>query len=374
MSKHNTNSTKKTTAQSLIELTNTSTDQDQRSSVNPVTTIIHSNPTSQQDSLTAEWPTNMIEQIKEEIRQQTTLLRRKLTNLHQELRDHPVRTESIVKQYYGLKALIKNHVQTIESEEKSTGQKIDGFWNPDYQREWSELETLFKSLSVNTTDADNTTVPFSEQPTQKIPDVQPEIEDNFEDASDKGFKVKESINFMMFFPMLLQAVPNFSGDLLEFESFWRMFTLCVDNTSLSPDYKKAVLLTKLIGEPKNIARSKKNYDEIKSALLQRYRDPVQTRERYLAMLRQFQPIKNEKNLVELKKLIQTIETVMMGLDAHLSDETTLRAINSLVLDRLPPIIYNKVELTKYAPRKDIEEIIRRIRQQIYLNEQLYPRT
>lgn len=84
-----------------------------------------------------------------------------------------------------------------------------------------------------------------------------------------------------------------------------------------------------------------------------------------------QPIKDENNLAELEKLIQTIETVMMGLDAHLNDVTTLGAIKTLILDRLPPVIYNTVELTKYAPRKDIEETIKRIRQQIYLNERLY---
>lgn len=101
--------------------------------------------TSQQN----HWRKLMIEQIKEGLRQQTTVLRRKITILHQDLLANPVRTENLVQQFYGLDALIKNHVHTIETKQKPTGQLIEGFWNLEYQQKWAEVDTLFKNLTFS---------------------------------------------------------------------------------------------------------------------------------------------------------------------------------------------------------------------------------
>lgn len=369
MSKQLIDSSKKT-AQPLIQLT--ATEQVQESSTNSVTTTrststnLQYNPTSQQDSntLTAVWASNIIKQIKDELRQETASLRRKITNLLHELQSHPVNRKSVIPQYYGLQALIKNHVQTLESNERFTGQAIERFWNPHYEQKWEELEALFANLTMNTSMS-----PVSELSTRRM--INKPLDDVQTDTMIQTQTPKrESSNPSIYFSMIA-LIPTFSGDLLKFESFWDMFSICVDNTPMPQNYKKAVLMTKLEGEALNIIRAKQNYDDMCEKLLKRYRDPHRIRAHYLDMIKKIPPIKNETDLVELKKLLQITETIMIGLDTQINDVITLQAIEALILDRLPPVIMNKVKITIDSPDQDIKSMIEQMHQQILLHEKMY---
>lgn len=161
---------------------------------------------------------------------------------------------------------------------------------------------------------------------------------------------------------------KFSGDVMKFESFWGMFSICIDNAPVTPEYKKAVLLTKLEGEALICVSAKKDYNNMREALLQRYRNPLVKRNHYFSLFQKIPPIKNDTDLPALQNLLQTTESIMMDLDDRLNEITTLDAIKSLVMERLPPVVAHKVRLTHFQPEKDIRSAIDVMEQQImFLN-------
>lgn len=318
-----------------------------------ITTARISNPTlvtSEQDE-SGKLDDKIIAWIKENTQQTTKLLRRKMTLLHQDMMANPEPSEKLRERYYTLKGNIAEQVREIESRNKITGQIIDEFWTEEYDQKWKDIDEQFRNIFLFVTDKQTLSGDNTEEKKE-------------ETLGKSDFPSK-------FEPRMIDYIPEFGGELLDFETFWNMFVMYVDSKNIPNDEKKALLMLKLINTPRIIVRALSSYDQMKSALLIKYRNPISIRNKYLSMLIKISPIKSIKQSAELETLLETMEMIMIGMDANAADQTTMDLVKTLLLDRIPPETQLRLCLNKISSRKDIVEIMLRIRQDINVNERMY---
>ena len=134
-------------------------------------------------------------------------------------------------------------------------------------------------------------------------------------------------------------IPKFSGDKMKYSSWWAAFSSCVDETSLSPQFKMLRLESCLEGEAaatvKGLGYSSAAYEAAKTRLNRKYGGNRQQVQAHIDELRKMKAI-NSENPRELEKFADLVERTVVTLkeNKHTSDLEggTLYAI---VLEKIP---------------------------------------
>ena len=134
-------------------------------------------------------------------------------------------------------------------------------------------------------------------------------------------------------------IPKFSGDKMKYSSWWAAFSSCVDETSVSPQFKMLRLEGCLEGEAaatvKGLGYSSAAYEAAKARLNRKYGGNRRQVQAHIDELRKMKPI-NAENPRELEKFADLVERTVVTLkeNKHTSDLEggTLYAI---VLEKIP---------------------------------------
>ena len=111
-----------------------------------------------------------------------------------------------------------------------------------------------------------------------------------------------------------QEIPPFSGDPLQFQSFWDIFDSSIhSNTSLAPINKFSYLKTPLTRKAKDALNSleltSENYDEAVAILKSRFGDPQVVIQSNVDILLALHPVSSSSNITDLRKIYDKVETV-----------------------------------------------------------------
>ena len=134
-------------------------------------------------------------------------------------------------------------------------------------------------------------------------------------------------------------IPKFSGDKMKYSSWWAAFSSCVDETSVSPQFKMLRLEGCLEGEAaatvKGLGYSSAAYEAARARLNRKYGGNRRQVQAHIDELRKMKPI-NAENPRELEKFADLVERTVVTLkeNKHTSDLEggTLYAI---VLEKIP---------------------------------------
>ena len=111
-------------------------------------------------------------------------------------------------------------------------------------------------------------------------------------------------------------IPKFSGNKMKYLSRWAAFSSCVDETSLSPQFKMLRLESCLEGEAAETVRglgySSEAYKAAKARLNQKYGGNWRQVEAQIEELRKLKPI-NAENPRELEKFADLVERTVVTL-------------------------------------------------------------
>ena len=115
-----------------------------------------------------------------------------------------------------------------------------------------------------------------------------------------------------------QEIPPFSGDPLQFQSFWEIFDSSIhSNTSLAPISKLSYLKTLLTGKAKDALNSlgltSGNHVEAVAILKSRFGDPQVVIQSNIDILLALHPISSSSNITDLRKIYDKVEAVSRNL-------------------------------------------------------------
>ena len=134
-------------------------------------------------------------------------------------------------------------------------------------------------------------------------------------------------------------IPKFSGDKMKYSTWWAAFSSCVDETSLSPQFKMLRLESCLEGEAAETVRglgySSEAYEAAKARLNRKYGGNRRQVQAHIEELRKLKPI-NAENPRELEKFADLVERTVVTLKENKQNSDleggTLYAI---VLEKIP---------------------------------------
>ena len=111
-----------------------------------------------------------------------------------------------------------------------------------------------------------------------------------------------------------QEIPPFSGDPLQFQSFWEIFDSSIhSNTSLAPISKLSYLKTLLTGKAKDALNSlgltSGNHVEAVAILKSRFGDPQVVIQSNIDILLALHPVSSSSNITDFRTIYDKVETV-----------------------------------------------------------------
>ena len=111
-----------------------------------------------------------------------------------------------------------------------------------------------------------------------------------------------------------QGISPFSGNPLQFQSFWEIFDSSIhSNTILAPINKFSYLKTLLTGKAKDALNSLEltsgNFDKAVVILKSRFGDPQVVIQSNIDILLALHPVSSSSNITDLRKIYDKVETV-----------------------------------------------------------------
>lgn len=134
-------------------------------------------------------------------------------------------------------------------------------------------------------------------------------------------------------------IPVFSGNKMEFQKWNAAFTSCVDQTSLSPQFKMLRLEACLAGEAANTIKglgySLESYEAAKARLFRKYGGSRRQVQSHLEELRKLKPLR-DNNAKELETFADVLERAVItlkenGRDSDLEGGT----LHTMILEKIP---------------------------------------
>ena len=161
-------------------------------------------------------------------------------------------------------------------------------------------------------------------------------------------------------------IPKFSGDKMKYSSWWPAFSSCVDETSLSPQFKMLRLKGCLEGEAaatvKGLGYSSAAYEAAKARLNRKYGGNRRQVQAHIDELRKMKPI-NAENPRELETFADLVERTVVTLkeNKHTSDLEG-RTLYAIVLEKIPQTLLS--QYYRWVKEKGKPESLEELRESV----------